>query len=484
MGFRLEEKTLSSGEPVTLVHWENESPTKHGDTLQNRTWKDSDTRSGLGFYDSTSEYMHNDWAQKNMSPQGVTVPDAGSLLLYHHAETDTWHSADALDIDHVDQWKDHFDTLKVASHADAHMAYNDTSNLRLLPAPVNRAREAAFRILEEHGADSPQWQGWVEKRFGFDADADRPGFDPDNDGAKRKRTTMEQPWSADDGRKGLSFDAAVLGKWYESKLEESHVDTVTLKSPTSGKMIPVPLFYCAASGQLCTRDALDIDHEIPFELLARKMEEHGGPNGLSKADALDGYNETSNLRLVGRSVNSSHEYEMDEEGNYRDDEEPEQPGEFDGLIASDDEDEELSPETISELQSLGRNYRVPETRVDQSGHRDNNLYQQALSCLENSNVGQGMSESERKNAAGTLTLAAKNSNLACIDAVATDNQDKSKLFAIEGDPRNANYVWVPVEGAKQQSLEQSTVGLNQLAYEREQQGQQQTQQRTQNAMTM
>lgn len=484
MGFRLEQKTLSSGETVTLVHWENESPTKHGDTLQNRTWKDSDTRSSLGFYDSTSEYMHNDWAEQHMAPQGVTVPDAGSLMLYHHAETDTWHSADALDIDHVDQWKDHFDTLKVASHADAHMAYNDTSNLRLLPAPVNRAREAAFRILEEHGPDSPQWQGWVEKRFGFDADADRPGFDPDIDGAKRKRTTMEQPWSAEDGRKGLGFDAAVLGKWYESKLKESHVDTVTLKSPTSGEMIPVPLFYCAASGQLCTRDALDIDHEIPFELLAKKMEEYGGPDGLSKADALDGYNETSNLRLVGRSVNSSHEFEMDEEGNYRDEEEPEQPGEFDGLIASDDEDEELSPETIRELQTLGRNYRVPETRVDQPGHRDNLLYQQALGCLANSDVGRGMSEPECKNAAGALTLAAKNHNLASIDLVASDNQDKSKLFAIQGDPRNNNYVWIPVEGAKQQSLEQSTVGLNQLAYQREQQAQQQTQQRPQNAMTM
>lgn len=477
MGFEFVEKTLSSGKKVTLVDWEDLSPTQHGKALHNRPWDEANGRTGLGFYASTSEYMHNDWASQHMAPTPVTLPGAGSLMLYHNAATDTWHSADALDIDHVAQWKDHFAERGVQTHADAHMAYNDVGNLRLLPAPVNRAREAAFDVLARHGADSPQWQRWVEDRFAFDPQTQRFGFDPEVDGAERKRTTKEQPWRPEDGRKGLSFDAGVLGTWYDHKLKECWAGEVELKSPTSGKTITVPLFHCQASGQLCTRDAFDIDHRIPFEVLGPQMAKHAGPGGLSKADALDGYNETSNLRLVGRSVNSSHDFEMEVSGEYRDEAHaPERPGEFDDLIV--DDGRALGPQLKEQLRELGRAYRVPETLMSDPGHPGCGLYRQALSQLERSDVGRAMSAQERSNAAGVLTLAATAGNLRSIDqVVAGDNG--SKLFAIQGDPKDGHFAWGSLEQAKQQPLVQTTLELNQLNHERSQAqaNQQQQQQR-------
>ncbi|ALN57780.1 hypothetical protein GLE_2431 [Lysobacter enzymogenes] len=462
MGFTLEEKTLKSGETVTLVHWEDLSPTRHGKALQDRDWDGSGNRKGLSFYDSTSEYMHNSWASEHMAPQGVTLPGKGSLMLYHHEQTGTWHSADALDIDHVAQWKDHFVERGVKSQAEAMMAYNDVDNLRLLPAPVNRARDAAFRVLDTHGADSPEWKQWVEDRFAFDPKTNRPGFDPDVDGSVRKRTTMEQPWKPEDGRSGLSFDAAVLGKWYQAKLQECYAGEVEVRHPQTGDKSKVPLFFCQASGQLCTRDAFDIDHEIPFELLGPEMAKHAGRDGLSKADALDGYNDTSNLRLVARGVNSSHDFEIQASGDYRDEKiAPEKRGEFKGFLG--EESGLLSPQLKQQLRELGRNYPSPQQLMSDFGQPGYGPYTQALGKLEQTGFGQAMTAQERSNVAGTLAVAATHYRLN-IDHVA-QSDDGSRVFAIQGDPKNNQFVWADAQGAKQQSLAQSTVDLNRIVHE-------------------
>lgn len=323
---------LHGGGRVTLVEWEDESPTAHGADLQAKPWNASHPRKGVGFYESTIQYMRNDWAQAHMSPTHVRV-GRQDLLLFHNAATDTWHSADALDIDHARKWKDHLSALKVDNYADANRAYNDVSNLRLLPSPINRARERFETMLDEHGNDSPQAKAWVKKHFAFDPDAAHPAFDEDRDLARRTAATTGSAWSPDDGRKGLSFDTRVLDKWYDHQLKESYVDTVEMTSPTTGKVTKVPLFQCAATGQLATRDALDIDHEVPFETLATEMVKYAEGGQLTKANASDAYNETSNLRLVSRSANSSHEWELDQFGHYYDDEDdPELPGEFDDFI--------------------------------------------------------------------------------------------------------------------------------------------------------
>ncbi|UHQ23015.1 hypothetical protein LVB77_20600 [Lysobacter sp. 5GHs7-4] len=325
MGYEFEKQTFASGQQVTLVSWEDESPTQHGAKLQNKPWKATDARASVGFYDSTVEYMRNDWAAKHMAPKPV-VTAHGNVMLYHNASTNTWHSTDALDIDHVVPWKQHFANKGVRSHAEAHMAYNDVANLRMLPAVVNRARDSADNVLSTYGKDSKQWKEWVDERFGFDAKASPSAFDPDKDLARRTVATTSKDWAPDDGRKGLSFDAAVVGKWYEAQLHKQYATTVEMSHPTTGAKQNVPLFYCAASKQLCTRDALDIDHELPFEILAKEMMKHTAGGTATKANALDAYNETSNLRLVSRGANSSHEWELNAEMTYRDDDGPARPG--------------------------------------------------------------------------------------------------------------------------------------------------------------
>ncbi|SFK52480.1 XVIPCD domain-containing protein [Lysobacter sp. cf310] len=325
MGYEFEKQTFASGKQVTLVSWEDESPTQHGAKLQNKPWKATDARAAVGFYDSTVEYMRNDWAAKHMAPKAV-VTTHGSLMLYHNASTNTWHSTDALDIDHVVPWKQHLANKGARNHAEANMAYNDVANLRMLPAVVNRARDSADNVLNTYGKDSRQWQEWVDQRFGFDAKASASAFDPDKDLARRTAATTSKEWAPEDGRKGLSFDAAVAGKWYESQLHKQYATTVEMSHPTTGAKQKVPLFYCAASRQLCTRDALDIDHELRFEALAKAMMKYAPDGGITKAHAADAYNETSNLRLVSRGANSSHEWELNAEMSYRDDDGPARAG--------------------------------------------------------------------------------------------------------------------------------------------------------------
>ena len=318
MPYQFEDVDLKSGKSVTLVSWEDLSPPEHGAKLRNKPWTDRDTRSSVGFYDSTVEYMRNDWAWENMHPQKVEL-EQGRVVLFHNAQTDSWHSTDALDIDHKTQVLEHFDNLGVRNHADAHRAYNDIGNLRMLPAVVNRARDSADLVYDTYGANSPEWQEWVDKRMGFDAKADHPSFDEDSDLARRTAKTTGAKWEPEDGRKGLAFDAKVAGKWYEAQLQQAFVGYAKMVSPTTGNVSEVPLFKCDASGQLLTRDALDIDHRIPFEILAEEMMKYADGGVASKANALDAYNETSNLRLVGRSANSSHEWELNNLGQFRDD---------------------------------------------------------------------------------------------------------------------------------------------------------------------
>ncbi|UHQ23013.1 hypothetical protein LVB77_20590 [Lysobacter sp. 5GHs7-4] len=480
MGHSFEKETLGSGKQVTLVTWEDESPTEHGAKLQRKPWKDSDTRASVGFYDSTVEYMRNDWAAKFMRPQGFETPQ-GNVLLYHNKSSNTWHSTDALDIDHVTPWKEHFNALGVKTHAEAHMAYNDVSNLRMLPAVVNRARDSADNVLTTYGVNSPQWQEWVGERFGFDAKADHPKFDDERDLARRTKTTMEKEWSPDEGRKGLSFDAGVVGKWYESQLQKQYACTVEASNPDTGQKQQVHLFRCAASGQLCTRDALDIDHELPFEILAKEMMKHTQDGTATKANALDAYNETSNLRLVGRSVNSSHEFELNAEMEFRDKEKPMKRGEFDGWLV--DDGGQLSPEMRKQIRELARSYEPGRPMlIKDAEHPDHNLYKLSMTGLSNTDIGKRMNGQELENAAGALAVSAKAAKLTSIDVIARSG-DGSSLFAIQGDPRGVHsFGQVSTQVAVKQSIADSTQEAARLSHV-QQQGQQQGQQQVKHPFT-
>lgn len=329
--------TLQSGQQVELVDWEGLKPPQHGAALQQAAWDPDASRIGLGFYSSTEEFMRNDWARAHMSPTPATLPGHRPVMLYYSEREGSWHTPEALDIDHIVQWKDHLKALDVHSLAEAQMGYNDVSNLRLLPAAVNRARDAADRVHDQYGPQSAEWRAWCDARFGFDPSAARASFDPETDGAKRRAATLEADWTPAMTRKDLSFDTAVQGKWFESALRDAYRGEASVVRPVAPfDTMKVPLFECAVTKQLCTRDSFDIDHAIAFEALLKELPKHAGGQGLKKADVLDAFNETSNLRLVSRAANASHEFELNGQGQYQEalKEEPERPGEFRHFLAT------------------------------------------------------------------------------------------------------------------------------------------------------
>jgi hypothetical protein len=311
---RLETKLLDNRAQVTLATWEGLRPTDHTDHTSAVRFDEASGRGQFSFYDSTKEYMRNTWAFDNMAHCRVGV-DRQTVMLFHNRKTDSWHTVDALDIDHVDQVMDHFRAVGVRTVADGMMAYNDVSNLRLLPSAYNRARASVDEMLDP--ASGPrgtrEFEAWKSSKFGFDSspDAPIPVYDPD---AHRVRHRSLEEWSLADGRKGLYFDQKIRDVWFEQELAKSYVGDAEFEF--EGRPRRVPLFLCVASGQYVTRDAFDIDHRMPFaERLGAGIDAAKAKGEVfTKGKALDIFNDTENLRLVSRSANSSHDYEHGPDG--------------------------------------------------------------------------------------------------------------------------------------------------------------------------
>jgi hypothetical protein len=287
---------------ATLADWEDLSPTQHTRALMKKAWSPEDGREGLDFYDSTVEYMRNDWAAANLQGEWFEPPGRAGVQLYRYewpTGEATWHTADAFDIDHIVPAVDHAEALGASNYAEANIAYNDVGNLRLLPSAANRS--GYFNVgLRDGGAPD----GWVNQTFGYDSTQAAPMFRPTN----RMQATYDTPYEyAANGRRGLSFDNSVKNDWVEGRLRDIHYGDVEAQD---GEW--VSLFRCEATGQLVTRDALDIDHINPVEDQLRAL---GTSN---RGAALDTYNDVTNLRLVSRSANSSHEWERSGNGEWRD----------------------------------------------------------------------------------------------------------------------------------------------------------------------
>lgn len=307
--------SLSSGEEVTLVKWNETGPVTHGARLQTTGVSEAESRSGLSFYDATKEYMRNEWAFNNLAHCVVPI-DGHELALYYNKELDSWHSIDEFDIDHVTPWNKHCKNLGATTEADQAMAYNDVGNLRLLPSPYNRGRQAVDDLIADR--DNPKaLEDWKAKHIAFDSspDARIAVYDPQAHAVER-RGTKDQPWSAEDGRKGLNFDVNIRNTWFNQELARHYQFDASFEY--EGRPYRVPIFLCEASGSYATRGAFDIDHKLPFvdQLKdARETAEREG-RAFSKADALNLYNDTTNLRLVSRSANSSGDYEIDRQTGF------------------------------------------------------------------------------------------------------------------------------------------------------------------------
>lgn len=328
-------KELSDGTKLKIASSHDLPAPTHGEAF-GKPWNRESSRQTLSFYDSTVEYMRNVWTQEpeNARSQEVTLGNK-TVLLFFDEHTRTWNSPEALDVDHITPWRTHLEKLEVWSREDAMLAYNDLDNLRTVPATYNRARSSADAILEEHGADSKEWKDWVDKKMRFDVGKDYPAYDPDVDGAKRTSKTTDVEWTSGVTRKGLQFDESIKTKWLDHALKEAYVGEVKVPDPDHqddrSMDHTVQLFRCAATGQLVTQGGLDIDHEIPFTVALKKMldmqeeqRQQAQVNGddppppITKADVLDLYNNPENLRLMSRSANSAHEWEIGIDGHYYD----------------------------------------------------------------------------------------------------------------------------------------------------------------------
>lgn len=496
----VDDKTLQNGAKVQLATWEDLTPPNHGPDLSQRAWNASSSRDEMAFYESTVQFMRNDWAAAKM-PMVHANLDGKDVLLFHGGATNTWHTADALDIDHATPWKQHLTKLGVNNVADAQMAYNDVSNLRMLPSIHNRARDSADQVLETHGPQSPQWKSWVESRFSFDNTIQYREYDPESDGARRTKVTLNQPWTVDNTRSELSFDKRVMEVWFDKELKNNFVGKVSIDSQDKTQHWDVPLFKCAATGQLVTRDALDIDHAIPFEQLLKTMHEMN-PRGFSKADALDAYNDTSNLRLVGRSANSSHEWELMPDGHFRDKVAPEIPKEFAKFIV---EDGRIDPSTRGELQQAIRDMRegkhmmveqywaqqsspqqggqtqmqnpsVSQPLVNQSGHPDHPVFQKVLGEIAKLDPQEKIfNASQRESMASSLMVTAKHEGLPGIDHVVW-NKNGTSLVAVSGqlDSPASRISWMEPQQGMHRTIEQNTEALAQITARQQMSNQTQT----------
>ncbi len=502
MGGKVVDEKLKNGATIALAHWETLKPTEHGTGQYNTAWSQHKNRDGLAFYESTVQYMRNDWAAKNMHAEIVGDGKNQNALLFYHKGTKTWHTADALDIDHAAQWKDHLKALKIDNMAEAQKAYNDVNNLRLLPSVYNRARDSADDILSKHGPDSKQWKQWVDSRLSFDNTVQYREFDPEGDSARRTKVTKGQDWTESSTRAELSFDKRVMDVWFNKELEKNFVGTAAMTNPDGSGKTNVPLFRCAATGQLCTRDALDIDHAIPLEQVLKKMHEMF-PKGFSKADALDAYNDTSNLRLVGRSANSSHEWELMPDGHFRDSKVKEIPGEFKKFIV---EDGPMDPHTKQKLTETidflreGHRKMVQEhwaqqsgqqsgtqksgsalPLVNQTGHPDNAVFQKVVGEIAKLDP-QGRefkNQDQRDRMASALMVMAKLGELPGIDHVMWNSRGDA-LVAVSGDPKRSDskIAWLSPEDGLKQTVERNTESLAKIpavAQPMQVQGQAQTQ---------
>jgi len=496
---RMHEVQLRGGK-VLLPEWQDLAPPVHGPKLQNAAYNPR-TGDRPQFYEATAEWMRNSQAQRTMHSAPASV-HGQDILLFYFDKTKTWHSSDALDIDHKTRWRDHLVDKGVNNRADAMRAYNDVKNLRMVPSFYNRARESADRVLNDKGADSPEWRNWVQSRIGFDPSANPAPFDPERDLARRTKATTGQPWTDEHTRSDLSFDTKVVGKWFEHALAEAYVDSVKMRNPETGGVDEVPLFRCAASRQLTTRDALDIDHAIPYEIIADKMREIFPNHVITKADMLDVYNDTSNLRLVTRGANSSHEFEMDPHGRWRDTDVPARPQEFKGWLEKGPALDEAARALIRDhftrsearlpapaedrivtymiphhagevnlmpgtpharagadapLNAPDSPYRATYDKVSGAVERlvanDPKFYD----AMRYFNNGHPPPNGHVETIATTLMAAAKERGLTQIDGIVTDPK-RHTLFVFQGDPRSDSgiHIDVPLRAAMKFTVEENT----------------------------
>lgn len=505
-----EVELLTIGRTVKIAYTDELQPTQHGEDYDNE-WKQIKGRTGLGFYDSTIDYMRNEWVEipGNMRSVEGTIEDK-KLLLFFDERTRTWNSAEALDVDHKQPWLEHFNELEGWSKSDAMLCYNDVDNLRMVSAPYNRARAPADRILDEHGADSPEWRDWVQKKLRFDVDKDYPAYDVDTHGTTRNSTTRETEWTNGVEREGLKFDPGIKNVWFRHALKEAYAGDVTVPDPDHpddrSRDHSVQLFKCAATGQYVTLGGIDIDHKITFaEKLGDMLEQNRQQRELAeslgldavppitKAQVKDLYNDPDNLRLMSRSANSAHEWEVGLDGQLYDPDldDYEYATEEPKPVVEDDDQAPIQYEDDAPLVNLRKRGRddehAPKPSLDDDNAsepvtkrdkpigdpstidpreaallnlqaRDFDMYRKIvgeMGTLDPAETGP-LTDKQRENLAMSLVAFARQDGLNQIDHVVAFNETGQHpvLFAVQGPlDQDTGKTWLPIDRLKDQPME-------------------------------
>jgi hypothetical protein len=233
----------------------------------------------------------------------------------------------------------------------------------------------------------------------------------------------------------LSFDTRVKRVWMDHELSKIYAGSVQIDDEANQKQYTIPLFRCPATHQLVTRDAFDIDHQRPISEVLQTMCDHSANGKISKAAALDAYNDVSNLRLVNRSANSSHEWEQGIHGEY-------------------DSDHDFG---VDDTRDMFNDSPQP-LRMNEPDHPHFAMFKQALEGMyKMAPPGvTGMSNLEYENASSSLVCAAIANGMSRIDDVVFNAQNQN-LIAVEGKPpANGKYSALTLAEATDRTLEQNS----------------------------
>jgi hypothetical protein len=267
----------------------------------------------------------------------------------------------------------------------------------------------------------------------------------------------------------------------------------------------VQLFKCAVTGQFVTMGGIDIDHKITFaeklgdmleqNRLQREQAELLGLDAvppITKAQVMDLYNDPDNLRLVSRSANSSHEWEIGLDGQLYDPvfDDYEYATEEPKPVVEDDDEAPIQYEDDAPINLKKRRREdddAPKSSLDDGNvsepltkrvktiddpptidpreaallnlqGRDFDMYQKIvgeIGKLDPSETGP-LTDKQRENLAMSLVSFARQGGLNQIDHVVTFNETGQHpiLFAVQGPlDEDTGKAWIPIDRFKHQPME-------------------------------
>lgn len=127
--------TLANYQP-NLPSWSGIKPPTHNHTSQNTAFNPLMNRPA--FYESTINYLFGN----DPSRRVINDPSGRTEVQWQCSECRTYGPFQAFAIDHKTGWRNYLQLVGPQTQADAFMAYNDVSNLRILCSMCNSSGDS------------------------------------------------------------------------------------------------------------------------------------------------------------------------------------------------------------------------------------------------------------------------------------------------------------------------------------------------------